>query len=717
MMNKKLLSLIIVIIAIAMPAKLWAQEAYAVLSEDSLTVTFYYDGQKTVRGGMDINNAYIAEGVRSPYGTAVTAVFDTSFANYRPTSTVYWFYECENLEFIEGLQNLKTDNVTEMYLMFAGCTSLTSLDLSGFNTQNVTKMNSMFQHCSGLTSLDLSGFNTQNVTNMGSMFLGCSGLTSLDVSGFDTKNVRQMYSMFLGCSGLTSLDVTGFNTQNVADMSAMFSYCSGLTSLDVTGFNTQNVTEMYGMFDGCSSLTSLDVTGFNTQNVTSMQFMFEGCSGLTSLDVSGFDTKNVQKMWSMFQGCSGLKIIYAGNDWSTSSVTDGKNMFTGCSSLVGGKGTKYDENHVDHTYAHIDEGPSNPGYFTRSGDAPYVAPEYSFDSSTGVLTVRNEMSLTEALKSASEDGPIANRITAIIWENNTALTNDDLQGLDNPNMLIYVDADSLAPQNRNNVVVDGRAKNIVLTDVTEGNGSFYCPQEFMAEMISYTRNFQQKTEIGVSRGWETIALPFDVQTIMHEKNGLIAPFGNSTSNKHFWLRQLTQQGLEQATIIQANWPYLISMPNSESYPAGYNLNGRVTFSAQDVVVPETEEYGMEMYVEGSGMVMMRPTFSGVSKSASVYALNVGEARGNNPEGSVFEVNYRDIRPFEAYTIHEGNGPAPQFIPVAGFTDGSTTGIEDVRGLMSDGRGENWYDLNGRKLQGRPSQKGVYIQNGNKVVIK
>ena len=195
MMNKKLLSLIIVIIAIAMPAKLWAQEAYAVLSEDSLTVTFYYDGQKTVRGGMDINNAYIAEGVRSPYGTAVTAVFDTSFANYRPTSTVYWFYECENLEFIEGLQNLKTDNVTEMYLMFAGCTSL--------------------------TSLDLSGFNTQNVTNMGSMFLGCSGLTSLDVSGFDTKNVRQMYSMFLGCSGLTSLDVTGFNTQNVADMSAI----------------------------------------------------------------------------------------------------------------------------------------------------------------------------------------------------------------------------------------------------------------------------------------------------------------------------------------------------------------------------------------------------------------------------------------------------------------------------------------------------------------
>ena len=43
-------------------------------------------------------------------------------------------------------------------------------------------------------------------------------------------------------------------------------------------------------------------------------------------------------------------------------------MFTGCTSLVGGMGTTYDENHVDKTYAHIDGGPSNPGYFTAKDD-------------------------------------------------------------------------------------------------------------------------------------------------------------------------------------------------------------------------------------------------------------------------------------------------------------------------------------------------------------
>ena len=29
----------------------------------------------------------------------------------------------------------------------------------------------------------------------------------------------------------------------------------------------------------------------------------------------------------------------------------------------------------------------------------------------------------------------------------------------------------------------------------------------------------------------------------------------------------------------------------------------------------------------------------------------------------------------------------------------------------------WYTLDGRKLKGRPSAKGVYINNGNKVVMK
>ena len=29
----------------------------------------------------------------------------------------------------------------------------------------------------------------------------------------------------------------------------------------------------------------------------------------------------------------------------------------------------------------------------------------------------------------------------------------------------------------------------------------------------------------------------------------------------------------------------------------------------------------------------------------------------------------------------------------------------------------WYDLSGRKLDGKPAQSGIYIKNGRKIVIK
>ena len=66
----------------------------------------------------------------------------------------------------------------------------------------------------------------------------------------------------------------------------------------------------------------------------------------------------------MFAGGLNLQTIYVGNDWSTAAVTESSDMFTNCYNLVGGQGTTYDANHVDKTYAHIDGGTSNPGYFT-----------------------------------------------------------------------------------------------------------------------------------------------------------------------------------------------------------------------------------------------------------------------------------------------------------------------------------------------------------------
>ena len=379
------------------------KEAYAVLSDNNTMLTFYYDDQKVARNGMGVgpfsmswgNNKWnINSGWDKQRESITNVVFDASFANCTTlTSTAYWFYNLENLSSITGISNLKTDNVTDMTCMFYGCSGLTSLDVTGFKMDNVTDMRMMFCECSSLTSLDLTGFKTDNVTDMYDMFRGCSGLTRLDLTGFKTDNVTDMIGMFMDCSGLASLDVTGFKTDNVTNMGGMFWGCSALTSLDVTGFKTDNVTNMGGMFYGCSRLMSLDVTGFKTDNVTNMARMFCGCSSLTSLDLTGFKTDNVTNMASMFINCSGLtsldltgfktdnvtdmtnmfyrcpslNTIYTGDGWSTANTAKGaggKDMFKDCTSLVGGAGTTYSADHTDHTYAHIDGGTDNPGYFT-----------------------------------------------------------------------------------------------------------------------------------------------------------------------------------------------------------------------------------------------------------------------------------------------------------------------------------------------------------------
>ena len=307
------------------------KEIYAAMVDGS-KIVLYYDDQKSSR-------ANVIEGWTPKYGTsgmeykqeiAITlAELDASMQDARPTSTYLWFGRLENMTDIVHLDYLNTSEVMDMNFMFMVCNSLTSLDLHNFNTSSVVDMNGMFSSCSALASLDVSGFNTSSVVGMNGMFSSCSALTSLDVSSFNTSSVVDMNNMFSGCSALTSLDVSGFNTSSVMDMGTMFY--------------------------GCSSLTELDLSSFNTSSVTEMSIMFYDCSA--------------------------LKTIYCDDAWNPSSSDD---MFGGCTALVGGKGTKYDDSKTDKTYARPDGLDSKPGYFTANtytGEALIDGINYFLDGS------------------------------------------------------------------------------------------------------------------------------------------------------------------------------------------------------------------------------------------------------------------------------------------------------------------------------------------------
>ena len=446
-------------------------EAYACYTPSNTTLTFYYDTQRSSRSGTtyDLNTGENEPGWKTDGTNAnvTKVVFNSSFANARPTTTYAWFLGMGNLQSITGMSYLNTSEVTNMSQMFQNCYQLTSVDLSHFNTSKVTIMGFMFYYCNSLTSLDLSSFNTSKVTEMDYMFFYCYALRTIYVgNGWSTAAVTNSTSMFYNCTSLVGGRGTTYNASNPRDKTyahidggtsnpgyftaegdepwtdpeAYACYTPSNTTLtfyydnqrssrsgwtydlntgtddpdwsfdgtnaivtkvvfdpsfadarptttkewfygmvnlqSITGMsylNTSEVTDMRFMFVNCRELTSLDLSHFNTSKVTDMNSMFCYCSSLTNLDLSSFNTSKVTNMHGLFCDCYNLRTIYAGNGWSTAAVTNSSDMFYGCSSLVGGRGTTWNEsNPKDKTYAHIDGGTSNPGYFTAEGDEPWT---------------------------------------------------------------------------------------------------------------------------------------------------------------------------------------------------------------------------------------------------------------------------------------------------------------------------------------------------------
>ena len=348
------------------------------------------------------------------------------------------FDGCYSLPEVD-LSHFDTKKVTDMNAMFA-YSSLSELDLSSFDTHNVINMNQMFDGCSSLGTITVGkDWNTDNLLSSTNMFKDCYTLVGGYGTAYDPDHTDATYARFdfgeddpgyltgkfepyaalydskltfyydmareersgikfdLNTNGTTPPDWDAYKKDITAvAFDPMFAYARPVVTYcwfnqminlkEIEGIeylNTSEVTDMTSMFFGCSSLTSIDVSHFDTRKATSMHSMFRN-SGITSLDLSNFETWDVVLMSSMFQDCSSLQTIYVSDGWGTASLTDnGSYMFEGCTNLVGGAGTEYDEDVTDATYARIDGDDDNQGYLTYKG-------VYAVLDDEGTLTYYND---------------------------------------------------------------------------------------------------------------------------------------------------------------------------------------------------------------------------------------------------------------------------------------------------------------------------------------
>ncbi len=193
-------------------------QVYTVFDAATGVLTYYCDNKMNSREGQ-FKEIYKAENVedgmrecssetRQYYKDVKKVVVDPSMKEYPyPTmeSLFGWdmdvetetFYGYENMTEIEGLENLPVGKVMSLRLMFAGCSSLKSLDLRSFaDIPSATQIGLMFYNCTSLETIYCNDDWSDNkaLTYSSLMFKGCEALEGGKGTKYDPSFDDQTYA-------------------------------------------------------------------------------------------------------------------------------------------------------------------------------------------------------------------------------------------------------------------------------------------------------------------------------------------------------------------------------------------------------------------------------------------------------------------------------------------------------------------------------------------
>ena len=104
------------------------------------------------------------------------------------------------------LSNWDVSSVTNMSYMFDGMRKLTNLNVSGWDTSKVTQMQYLFRNCTNLVDIKgIENWDTTLLSNAMQVFDGTSSLTTIDLSGWNMDNITETSWMFQNCTSLTEI--------------------------------------------------------------------------------------------------------------------------------------------------------------------------------------------------------------------------------------------------------------------------------------------------------------------------------------------------------------------------------------------------------------------------------------------------------------------------------------------------------------------------------
>ena len=238
-----------------------------------------------------------------------------------------------------------------------------------------------------------------------------------------------------------------------------------------------------------------------------------------------------------------------------------------------------------------------------------------------------------------------------------------------PNQIIKAAAADQFTGLTKNVIVEGVCGNLVITD---GN-PLEVQDAFTATSATYTRT--------MTNDWGTLVLPFAL---------------TSDENVQFYSLQAsddTNMTFKKESSVEANTPVAFKKLTEE---------GSITISGSDVDVVATNSAQNDITTatnwtaEGSYTTQEFANYTGFYYIAS---NKFWEADGT-----------MTVNPFRAIFRYSGASSVKTFnIRVHDTTTA-------INGLTNKSVSGHWYDLNGRKVNS-PRQKGVYLRDGKKMIVK
>ena len=469
------------------------------------------------------------------------------------------------------------------------------------------------------------------------------------------------YGMFLGCTHLTTAPELPATTLAEACYSGMFYGCTNLTTAPELPATTLADECYSSMFYDCTNLTTAPALPATTLAEACYRGMFYDCTNLTTAPELPATTLAEACYYYMFLGCENLTTAPALPATTLANFCY-FNMFSGCTSLT--------------------TAPALPA--TTLAHCCYTSMFSGCTSLNSVTCLATNISATDAtsdwLVDVAADGTFTKAASVTDW---TPGSNGIPAGWTKNNIATLTDGSSIADQLK-------------------------CPGELCE--VTYSRAFTADKP-------STVCLPFAYAPKTGET---FYTFSGISKDGDQYVATMTKY---EGDALVANTPYLYksattgdtdfsgtyTMPATIS--AGETTSGDWTF----VGTYETQEW--------------------TTAPTGIYGFSAQATTGGISQGEFVKVGaYVRIKPMRAYLKYkdgsENYAGAPMMAPRRADEvlperisvrlidgDGQVTAIGTLETRTGEVTLDGWYTLDGTRLSGQPTRKGIYVNNGKKVVIK